>query len=109
MIALASVPVCFAFSSSAGLLAELCAAKAEDFVVYRLRTALKDALLRKSPARIRTKPAGALVAGLQRYPNALAALVISHSPSKYILGMRPFRSAAAGAFCCWEPALMLFL
>src|SRR5260370_1031177 len=56
MIALASVLVCFAFSSSAGLFAELCAAKAEDFVVYRLRTALKNALLRKSPARIRTLP-----------------------------------------------------
>src|ERR1700680_3039428 len=79
MIALASALVCFAFSSSAGLFAELCAAKAEDFVACRLRTALKDAILRKSPARIRTKPAGELVAGLQRYPNAPASLVISTS------------------------------
>src|SRR6202171_4493930 len=56
VIALASALVCLAFASSAGLVAELCVAKAEDFVVCRLRTALKDALLRKSPARIRMKP-----------------------------------------------------
>jgi ABC-type transport system involved in cytochrome bd biosynthesis fused ATPase/permease subunit len=109
MIALASALVCFAFSSSAGLFAELCAAKAEDFVVYRLRTALKDALLRQPPARIRTKPAGALVAGLQRYPNALAGLVVSHSAAKYMLGIGPFLAAAAVAFLSWEAALMLFL
>jgi ABC-type transport system involved in cytochrome bd biosynthesis fused ATPase/permease subunit len=109
MITLASALVCLAFSSGAGLVAELCAAKAEDFVVYRLRSALKDALLRKSPAQIRMKPAGALVAGLQRYPNALASLVISHSAAKYMLGMGPFLAAAAVAFLSWEAALMLFL
>src|ERR1700676_1734692 len=65
--------------------------------------------LRKSPARIRTKPAGELVAGPQRYPNALAGLVISHSAAKYMLGIGPFLAAAAVAFLSWEAALMLFL
>jgi ABC-type transport system involved in cytochrome bd biosynthesis fused ATPase/permease subunit len=109
VMALAGALVCLAISSSAGLVAELCAAKAEGFVVYRLRTALKDALLRKSPARIRMKPAGALVAGLQRYPNALAGLVISHSAAKYMLGIGPLLAALAVAFVSWEAALMLFL
>src|SRR3981189_2939893 len=90
IIALAGALASIALSSCAGVFADLRAASAEDYVVNRLRTALKDALSRKSPARIRTKATGALVAGLQRYPNALASLVISHSAAKYMLGIGPF-------------------
>jgi ATP-binding cassette subfamily C protein len=109
VVALASTLVSLALSSGTGFGAEICAAKAEDLVVNRLRTALKEALLRKSPARIRTKPAGALVAGLQRYPNALASLVISHSAAKYMLGIGPLLAAIAVAIVSWEAALTLFL
>ena len=78
-------------------------------VVNRIRTALQDALFESTPARIRTKPAGALVAGLQRYPNALASLVISHSAAKSMLAIGPSLAAAAVAFVSWEAALTLFL
>jgi ATP-binding cassette subfamily C protein len=109
IIALAGALASIALSSCAGVFADLRAASAEDYVVNRLRTALKDALSRKSPARIRTKATGALVAGLQRYPNALASLVISHSAAKYMLGIGPFLAAIAVAFLSWEAALMLVL
>jgi ABC-type transport system involved in cytochrome bd biosynthesis fused ATPase/permease subunit len=109
MIALAGALAGLAFSSCAGVFADLRAASAEHIVVNRLRAALEDALLRKSPARIRTKPVGALVAGLQRYPNALASLVISHSAAKSILGIGPLLAAAAVALLSWQAALMLFL
>jgi ATP-binding cassette subfamily C protein len=109
MTAMASALVCLALSSGAGIFADLGAASAEDVVVDRLRTALLDALSRKPPARIRTKPAGALVAGLQRYPNALASLVISHSAAKSMLAIAPLLAAAAVAFVSWEAALTLFL
>jgi ABC-type transport system involved in cytochrome bd biosynthesis fused ATPase/permease subunit len=108
-IALAGALAGLAFSSIAGLFADLRAASAEDRVVNRLRTALKEALLRKSPTSIRTKPAGALVAGLQRYPNALASLVINHSAAKYMLGIGPMLAAIAVAVVSWEAALLLFL
>jgi len=108
-IALASALVGLAGSSAGGLFADRRAASAEDGVVYRLRTVLKEAMLRKSPIGIRTRPTGVLVAGLQRYPNALASLVISHSAAKYMLGIGPLLAAIAVAFVSWEAALMLFL
>jgi ATP-binding cassette, subfamily C, bacterial CydD len=107
--ALAGALVCLAVSGCAGILADLRAASAEQQVADRLRAALQDALSRKQPARIRTKPAGALVAGLQRYPNALASLAISHSAAKSMLGIGPLLAAAAVALVSWEAALTLFL
>ncbi|MGA7808672.1 ATP-binding cassette domain-containing protein, partial [Bradyrhizobium sp.] len=67
------------------------------------------ALSRKQPAHIRSKAAGALVAGLQRYPDALASLVISHSAAKSMLAVGPLLAAAAIALVSWEAALTLFL
>jgi ABC-type transport system involved in cytochrome bd biosynthesis fused ATPase/permease subunit len=109
MIALAGALAGLALSSCAGVFADLRAASAEYLVVDRLRAALQSALSLKSPARIRTKPAGALVAGLQRYPNALASLVISHSAAKSMLVIGPLLAAAAVALVSWEAALTLFL
>jgi ATP-binding cassette subfamily C protein len=109
MMAMASALCCLALLSGAGIFADLGAASAENIVVDRLRTALQAALLRRSPAQIRTKPAGALIAGLQRYPNALASLVISHSAAKSMLAIGPLLAAMAIALLSWEAALMLFL
>ena len=107
--AMAGALACLVLSGGAGMLADLVAASAEQRVVEGLRASLQDALSRMSPARIRTKPAGAMVAGLQRYPNALAGLVISHSAAKSMLGIAPLLAAAAVALVSWEAALMLVL
>jgi ABC-type transport system involved in cytochrome bd biosynthesis fused ATPase/permease subunit len=108
-IAMAGALACLALSTCAGVFADLAAANAENIVVECLRAALQDALSRKSPVRIRTKPAGALVAGLQRYPGALAGLVISHSAAKSMLAIGPALAAVAVALVSWEAALTLFL
>jgi len=107
--ALAGALVCFSLSSCAGILSDLRTATAEALVVDRLRVTLQDAVSRMSPASIRTKPAGALIAGLQRYPNALANLVISHNAAKSMLGAGPVLAAAAVVVVSWEAALTLFL
>ena len=109
VIAIAGALACLALSAAAGMFADLAAASAEDVVVDRLRAALQDALSRKSPVRLRTKPAGALVAGLQRYPGALAGLMISHSAAKSMLAIGPLLAAVAVALVSWEAALTLFL
>jgi ABC-type transport system involved in cytochrome bd biosynthesis fused ATPase/permease subunit len=109
VIAMAGALACLALSAGAGIFADLAAAGAEDVVVDRLRAALQDALSRKSPLRIRTRPAGALVAGLQRYPGAVAGLVISHSAAKSMLSIGPLLAAIAVALVSWEAALTLFL
>jgi ATP-binding cassette subfamily C protein len=107
--ALVAALVCLTLSACAGIFSDLRTASAEAMVVDRLQATLQDALSRISPARIRAKPAGALIAGLQRYPNALANLVISHSAAKSMLGAGPLLAAAAVAFVSWQAALMLFL
>ena len=108
-IAMAGAFACLALSACAGVFADLAAASAENNVVERLRTALQNALSLMSPVRIRTKPAGALVAGLQRYPGALAGLVISHSAAKSMLAIGPLLAAVAVALVSWEAALTLFV
>ena len=109
LIAMAGALTCLALSAAAGVFADLAAAGAEDAVVERLRAALQDVLSRKSPVRLRTKPSGALIAGLQRYPGALAGLVISHSAAKSMLAIGPLLAATAVALVSWEAALTLFL
>jgi ATP-binding cassette subfamily C protein len=100
---------CLALSTCAGVFGDLAAAGAEERVVNRLRAALQDALSLMSPLRIRTKAAGALVAGLQRYPGALAGLVVSHSAAKSMLAIGPVLAAVAVALVSWEAALTLFV
>ena len=107
--AIAAALACLALSTCAGAFADLAAASAENIVVEGLRTALLDALSRKSSVRIRAKPAGALVAGLQRYPGALAGLVISHSAAKSMLAIGPLLAAVAVTLVSWQAAGTLFL
>ena len=107
--AISGALACLALSACAGVFGDLAAASAEERVVDRLRAALQDALSLMSPLRIRTKPAGALVAGLQRYPGALAGLVISHSAAKSMLAIGPLLAAVAVALVSWEAALTLFV
>jgi len=107
--AISGALACLALSTCAGVFGDLAAAGAEERVVNRLRAALQDALSLMSPVQIRTKPAGALVAGLQRYPGALAGLVISHSAAKSMLAIGPLLAAVAVALVSWEAALTLFV
>jgi ATP-binding cassette subfamily C protein len=108
-MALAGALACLGLSCCAGVVCDIGAASAEARVVDRLQAALQDRLSRMSPERIRTKPAGALIAGLQRYPNALANLVISHSAAKSMLGVGPLLAAAAVAVVSWQATLTLFV
>lgn len=96
-------------SAGAGLLAELRAARAEAGLVNGLRQKLAAALATMSASRIGTRPAGALIAGLQRHPPALAALVISHAAARSMLAVGPLAAAAAIAVVSWQAALTLLL
>ena len=107
--AISGALACLALSTCAGVFGDLAAAGAEERVVNRLRSALQGALSLMSPVRIRPRPAGALVAGLQRYPGALAGLVISHSAAKSMLAIGPLLAAVTVALVSWEAALTLFL
>jgi ABC-type transport system involved in cytochrome bd biosynthesis fused ATPase/permease subunit len=108
-MALAGALTCLALAGGSGVFADLAAASAEQEVTERLRAALREALSRMPPARTREKAAGALIAGLQRFPGAVAGLVISHHAAKSMLAIGPLLAAGAVAFVSWQAALLLFL
>ena len=107
--ALAGAIVSLVAASCAGYLGDLRAAGAERDVVEALRTALRGALARMPPARVRSRQAGALIAGLQRHPEALASLVTGYAAARSMLGIGPLLAAAAVAFVSWQAALTLLL
>ena len=107
--ALAGAIVSVAAASCAGYLGDLRAARAERDVVDALRTALRGVLAQMAPARVRLRQAGALIAGLQCYPEALASLVIGYAAARSMLGIGPLLAAAAVAFVSWQAALALLL
>jgi ABC-type transport system involved in cytochrome bd biosynthesis fused ATPase/permease subunit len=109
MPALAGVVIGLVLSAVAGLFADRCAARAEADLGNGLRTKLQDALAGMSPMRSRSRPASALIAGLQRHPDALAGLAISHAAARSMLGIGPLLAAAAVACVSWEAALTLLL
>jgi len=96
-----------ALSSCAGFFADARAARAETEVVNGLRTALQGALAQMSPARVRSRPAGRLIAGLQRHPERLASLAVSHAAAKSMLVIGPLLAAAAVCVVSWQAALTL--
>ena len=96
-------------AGAAGWLADRRAARAEAELGNALRAELQAALARMSPRRIRARPAGALIAGLQRHPDALAALTIGHAAARSMVGLAPVLAAAAVAVVSWEAALTLLL
>ena len=62
------------------------------------------------PAReVQARPAGALVASLQRHPEALAALVVGHRAAAIMLSTGPLLAVLSILFVSWEAALVLLL
>lgn len=99
--------ITLALSAGAGGLADLQTADAETVVADGLRTALRGALVRMSPARARSRPAGQLIAGLQRHPDRLASLTICHSAAKSMLAIGPVIAALSVGVVSWQAALTL--
>ena len=108
-MALAGAVICLVLSGLAGLLADWRAARAEKDLAHRLNELLQIRLSKMLLARIRARPAGALIAGLQRHPGALASLAIGHSAARSMLAVAPLLAAAAVAIVSWEAALTLLL
>lgn len=106
-LALAAAAIGLAAAAAAGFCADWEAARAEAHVVNGLRTALGDALDRMPPQRVRSRAAGQLIAGLQRHPERLASLVISHAAAKSMLALGPLLTAAAVSVVSWQAALTL--
>jgi ABC-type transport system involved in cytochrome bd biosynthesis fused ATPase/permease subunit len=69
-----------------------------------------QAQLTAMPARTATAlPRGALIAGLQRHPGALARLVVGHAAARRMMALGPLLTAATLALVSWQAALALVL
>ena len=105
--ALTGAVACLILSGVAGFVSDRRGARAEAELVDALRAKLQTALAGMAPTRLRARPAGALIAGLQRHPDALAALTIAHATARGMLAVTPLAAAAAIAVVSWEAALAL--
>ncbi|GJE70514.1 ATP-binding cassette domain-containing protein [Methylorubrum podarium] len=69
-----------------------------------------EARLAAMPARAAADlPRGAVIAGLQRHPAALARLVVGHAAARRMMGLGPVLTAGALALVSWQAALALLL
>lgn len=69
-----------------------------------------EARLAAMPARAAADlPRGAVIAGLQRHPAALARLVVGHAAARRMMGLGPVLTAGAVALVSWQAALALLL
>jgi ATP-binding cassette subfamily C protein len=96
-------------SSAAALLAERGAARTLEAVSGELRRRARHALAEKPLAHLRARPSGTLLAGLQRHPDALASLVVTHAAARATLAIGPALALAAIACISWQAALVLLV
>ena len=101
--------ITLALSAGAGCAADFQAAAAETEVANALRSTLSGALSNMSPARAHSRPAGQLIAGLQRHPDRLASLTVTHAAAKSMLAIGPVLAALAVCIVSWQAALTLLL
>jgi ATP-binding cassette subfamily C protein len=101
--------ITLALSAAAGGFTDFQAALTETEVADGLRATLQCALVQMSPVRARSRPAGQLIAGLQRHPDRLASLTISHAAAKSMLAIAPLLAALSVSVVSWQAALTLLL
>lgn len=108
-VAIIGVMLFLCLAGLSGLMADRCVARAEAEVVDGLRHSIFTALGTMETENLSSQPAGGLIAGLQRYPEALAGLVVGHRVARLMLGLGPLITVATLVFVSWEAALALLL
>ncbi|MEW9804737.1 ATP-binding cassette domain-containing protein [Mesorhizobium sp. ZMM04-5] len=108
-VALAATVATLLLSSVAGLLADSRQATAEAEVAAGILGDVRGNLDALSVRDIQSRPAGAMIAGVQRHPEALAALVVGHRAAATMLGLGPALAAVAVFAISWQAALVLLV
>lgn len=96
-------------SAAAGWLGDRRLAIAETMVAEAVRDKAQQCLETMPARAVQALPAGALIAGLQRHPDSIAALVVSHRIAALMLGIGPLLVTAAIIAVSWQAALALML
>ena len=96
-----------ALASVVGLMADRAVADTELAVADGLLEDLRRTLAAAGPRDIQAMPLGTLIAGLQRYPQAVAGLTVGHRLASTMLGLGPLLAAIAIVAVSWQAALAL--
>ncbi|MCY1641097.1 ATP-binding cassette domain-containing protein [Methylorubrum sp. SL192] len=108
-LALGLAGACLLAGAGLGSLIEARGAALEAEVAVALIDAA-EARLAVMPARAAADlPRGAVIAGLQRHPGALARLVVGHAAARRMMGLGPVLTAGAVAVVSWQAAVALLL
>ncbi|MCE7028049.1 ABC transporter transmembrane domain-containing protein [Jiella avicenniae] len=94
---------------AAGWVAARRAARAEAGVAAAVLSQAEARLCEMPVRDLAGRPRGALVAGIQRHPGALARLVVSHAGARRTMALGPLLAVAAIAPVSWEAAAALIL
>jgi ATP-binding cassette subfamily C protein len=92
-----------------GWVADRHQAAAEAAVAGQLRTATIRRLQTMAGPDVRALSAGHLTVALQRYPDALAALVVGHRAASAMMAIGPLLAAASLAMVSWQAALLILV
>ncbi|MBO0902220.1 ABC transporter transmembrane domain-containing protein [Jiella sonneratiae] len=95
--------------AAAGWLSGRRTARAEAFVADVILSKAEAALAEMPVRDLGARPRGRLVAALQRQPQDLARLVVSHACARQTMSVGPLLAAAAVAAVSWEAACVLLL
>jgi ATP-binding cassette subfamily C protein len=101
--------VSLVLASVVGLMADRAVADTELAVADGLLEELRSTLAAANSRDIQAMPLGALIAGLQRYPLAVAGLAVGHRLASIMLGLGPLLAAIAIVTMSWEAALALIV
>lgn len=93
--------------STIGLLTDRAVANTELKVADGLLGTARSGLAAAQSRDIQAMPLGTLIAGLQRYPQAVASLAVGHRLASVMLGLGPLVAAAAIMAVSWQAALVL--
>lgn len=92
-------------SALAGILTDWFQADAEVQVSHAVRDFAGKKLDALTARQVQAIPTGTLVVALQRYPAAIASLVIGHRTAMIMMGLGPLIAAAALMIVSWQAAL----
>lgn len=94
-------------SAVVGWFADRIQASAETTVATGLRDIARRRLNDMSPRQLNRLPVGTLVVAMQRYPESVASLVISHRVASVMMGTGPMVAAAMLLLVSWQAAVLI--
>lgn len=117
LVAVGSMPVAalaaglltLALGASVALLGSRSQAQAEDGVAEHMRRGIRRRLETMPARQVGQRPSGALIAALQRLPEAVAALVVGHRAAASMMAAGPLLVVCALMAVSWQAALMLLI